>query len=169
MDIKTHLKNHQMLWSGGICTILLLLFVGGLVLAAMKPWEGEEGSSSAQISSEQSADSSDSSVPKAPQPSQSEVVTGTITEIEGTDVTVSSLQDESSQTFSLSENTPITLIIAPENPDNYRKESLSISDLRLQDRIDVYVTNNDTVQKVKVTAEEEQSEEPQSPQSPQSS
>ncbi len=44
MDLKTHIKNHQILWGSGIGFVIFVSFIGGMILVNTKPWESESSS-----------------------------------------------------------------------------------------------------------------------------
>ncbi len=46
MDLKTHIKNHQILWGSGIGFVIFVSFIGGMILVNSKPWNNRESLSS---------------------------------------------------------------------------------------------------------------------------
>ena len=133
MNLAASLKNHQGLWGAGVGGLILVLFVGGLVWASVRPFEtDEEGkelrnapeSSSTSSSTARSAlsDSSSSSQEGSSEDTTNPLasqtgVHGTITNIASADNTVRvrlknvpEQSEYSSLSISVNTDTPITLI-----------------------------------------------------------
>ncbi len=152
MDLRTHIKNHQILWGSGISFVIFVSFIGGMILVNSKPWESEssstssvpETSSKGTVSSTEENSNQNLYVQNENIPSTN-VFHGKVKEITEDTLTLTPLQIsqfDDSKNIQISKQTSISLVYQTIEGSPAQKD-LNISNIKQGDQIRIQVQTSD--------------------------